>query len=250
LLGCWSGENMATAKPNTELSVTARMFKNFYRDHYKYLALSSFIITLLNIACVIIIVYLLVFDKPSDVYISAEISSANSSIPAESAFSITPRIPIDRTNMTQSQLEQWLIDAIHSSFSYDVQFYAKQLAANKNFYTSQGWAQYKDILEGFVKLDTYTLKDTIISLLHPSSAPELHQHGVINGRYVWIFDFPVQLEFIGTVSFPVYTMTLRVQVERTSMENDVYGIKIAGMQALDVRQRATLSGFNDLNLVR
>lgn len=245
-----SGGNMANTKSNTQLSVTARMFTNFYRDQYRYLALSSFVITLLNIACAIIIVYLLVFDKPSDVYISAEVSRANSSIPAESDFSITPRIPIDRTNMTRSQLEQWLVNAVQSSFSYDVQFYNKQLAANKSYFTNQGWAEYKNVLEGFVKLDTYTLKDTIISILQPTGAPDLRDHDVINGRYTWSYDLPVQLEFIGTVPFPSYTMTLRVKVERTSMENDVYGIKIDGMQTLQVRRRATLSGNNSINIRR
>lgn len=241
---------MAKAKSTTELSVTARMFKNFYRDQYKNLALASFVISLLNVACIIIIVYLLVFNKPSDVYISAQISNANSSIPAESSFSITPRIPINRTNMSQAQLEQWLINAIHSSFSYDLQFYNKQLSANQHYYTNQGWAQFKAVLESFVKFDTYTLKDTIISLLRPTGAPVVYKHGVINGRYTWIFDFPVQLEFIGTVTFPAYTMKLRIQVERTSMEEDVYGLKIDGMQALEVRRRATLAGFNKLDLVR
>lgn len=232
-------------KPN-EISTTVAMHQHFYRDQYRRLVFMTGFVTLANIFCGLIIVFLLL-EHPSDEYISAEIVNTNTSNPSATHFSITPRVPLTRANMQKMELTQWVVDAVTKSFTYTVQTYSTKLNENKYFYTDAGWREYTNILNNMVRFDTYTSKQVLISVVRPIDAPTLFMDGeVINGVYTWIYNFPIRVEFSGSVDMPAQTMTLHITVARTSMENDVDGVKITGIEALNIKRRqmpATPSGI-------
>lgn len=213
------------------------MHKNFYRDQYRRMVFMTGFLLLTNICCILIIIFLLL-EHPSDVLIPAEEVSAPAKNISVSNLAITPRIPTNRPNMKKIELTQWVLDTIRSSFTYGLQTYKKHLNTNKAYYTNTGWDQYKTILNNMVRFDTLTTKETLISVVHPMQAPTIYNQGLVNGVYTWIYDFPIKVQFSGSVPTPAQSMMLRITVIRTSMENDVDGIKISGMQARDIQRRS------------
>ncbi len=87
----------------------------------------------------------------------------------------------------------------------------------------------------------YTTKDVVVSTVYPKGAPAIYDQGITNGRYFWKFDFPIEVQFSGSIAIPTQAMTLHVIVVRTSMENDVDGIKIASITADDIRRSGGLA---------
>jgi hypothetical protein len=220
---------------SSELTVPAPLFANFYQDQYRRAVFATAFITLTNLICVFIIIFLLL-QKPSDTYIPAEFSIIPSGSPAISDFSVTPTIPIDQPNFHEDEINQWLLNTVLQLFTYDLQEYPQELRKNQTFFLPEAQNQYLSILNNIAPFGEYTQKDTIVSQITPKGAPSVYDQGVNNGRYFWVFDFPVEIQFAGTVALQTQDLMLRIIVVRTSMENDVNGIKIAGISATGIRK--------------
>jgi hypothetical protein len=160
---------------------------------------------------------------------------------AISNYSITPRTAIDKPppNFGEEELNEWLVTTIIKLFTYDLQDYPAELNQHLFYLLPETQEAYISILDNMAHLGDYTTKDVIVSVVHPKGAPALYDQGIANGRYYWIFDLPIDVQFSGSISIPSQSMTLRIVVVRTSMDNDVYGIKIASIKASNIRRSDT-----------
>lgn len=218
---------------SSQLTVPVPMFCNFYQDQYRRAVFATAFVTLTNLICVFMIIFLFL-QKPTNTYVPAEYSAAPSASIAISNFSITPKIPLDQPSMRDLEMNQWVLQTVKQLFTYDLQNYPQELRNNQTFFLPEAQNQYLTVLNNMVPLGEYTQKDVIVSTVYPKGAPSIYDQGVSNGRYFWIFDFPVDVEFAGTVSIPSQTMVLRIVAVRTSMDNDVYGVKIASISASNI----------------
>ena len=221
-----------------EISTTVVMQQHFYRDQYRRLVFMTGFIVLANIFCVLIIVYLLL-EHPSDVLVPADVAETPAENISMSDLTITPRIPLNKPNMEEAALTQWVANVVTNSFNYSLQTYQAKLNSNRQYYARDAWGEYITILQKIVRFDSYTNDRALISVIRPQGALEIHDSGTVNGVYTWVYDFPVAVQFSGTVNVQGQAMTLRITVSRTSMENDVTGVKITDIQALKVKLLGT-----------
>ncbi|MCD8525530.1 MAG: DotI/IcmL family type IV secretion protein [Gammaproteobacteria bacterium] len=221
---------------SSELTVPTPMFCNFYQDQYRRTVLTTAFAALMNLIGVFLIIFL-VLEKPVDVYIPAEEASPlNPPSLAISDETITPRIAIDKPNFDDSELNVWLLKTLTELFTYNLQDYPTQLNRNQFYLLPEAQSEYLSILNDMAHLGDYTTTEVISSMLVAKAAPILYDQGLSNGRYYWIFDIPVEVSFSGSVQIPTQSMSLRLIIVRTSMENDVDGIKIASIQASNIRR--------------
>ncbi len=129
-----------------------------------------------------------------------------------------------------------MLSTIVKLFSYDLQQYPLQLRANQTYLLPEAQNAYLSILNSMAHLGEYTTKDTVVSVVYPKGAPSLYDQGVASGRYYWAFDLPIEIQFSGSILIPTQSLTLRIIIVRTSMDNDVYGIKIASITASGIRR--------------
>lgn len=220
----------------SELTIPTPLFLNFYRDQYKRAVFSAAAMTLMNLICLFLIIFLFL-QQPHDVYVPAEeVAPLSPPSLAISNYTITPRIPTDKPNFSDNELNEWLARTVIQLFSYDLQDYSPKLQKNLLYFLPEAQSQYTDILNKIAPFSEYTTKEVIISVTHLVGAPAVYDQGVANNQYYWIFDLPLQIEFFGSIRFPNQSMTLRITVIRTSMDNDVYGIKIASIVATNIRR--------------
>ncbi len=221
---------------SSELTVPTPLFSNFYQDQYKRAVFATAFTALTNLICAFLIIFLLL-QRPSDIYMPAE--QVGPAIPASLAvsnYSITPKIALDKPNFTNEELNEWILNTVIKLFTYDLQDYPAELSQNQAYLLPEAQTQYVSILNKIAPFGEYTTKEVIVSIVRPKGAPALYDQGVSNGQYYWIFDLPINVEFSGSVIIPPQTMTLRIALVRTSMDNDVYGIKIASMLASNIRR--------------
>ncbi len=101
------------------------------------------------------------------------------------------------------------------------------------------------ILNSLVIFSNLTTKQSLVSTVSPKAAPTIYEENVIDGVYTWVIDFPIQVKFNGSVNVPLADITLRLTVVRTSMQDDVYGVKIDGMKPVNLRRGNVTNGaFN------
>ncbi len=224
---------------SSELTVPVPLFSNFYQDRRAVFATAF--ATLTNLICVFLIIFLLL-QKPIDIYVPAE--EVAPQLPPSLAISnitITPKIPIDKANFGNEEINQWLLKTVLQLFTYNLQDYPRELQKNRAYFIPDAQNQYLSILNAMAHFGEYTTKDVVVSTVSPKGAPAIYDQGIINGRYSWAFDFPVEVLFSGSISIPSQAMTLHIVVVRTSMENDVDGIKIAAITASDIRRSGVLA---------
>lgn len=221
---------------SSELTVPTPLFSNFYQDQYKRAVFATAFATLINLICAFLIIFLLL-QKPVDIYMSAEeVSPTFPPSLAISNYSITPRISIDKANFSEEELNGWLVTTVIKLFTYDLQDYTAELNRNRFYLLPEAQPGYLNLLNSITPFSQYTTKDTIVSVVHPKGAPALYDQGVTNGRYYWIFDLPIDVQYSGSVNVPSQSVSLHIVIVRTSMDNDVYGIKIASITANSVKK--------------
>lgn len=226
---------------SSELTVPVPLFSNFYQDQYRRAVFATAFATLTNLICVFLIIFLLL-QKPADTYVPAEeVSPLNPASLAVSNFEITPKIPIDKANFGDEEINQWLLKTVMQLFTYDLHDYPLELRKNQTYFLPEAQSQYLSILNAMAHFAEYTTKEVVVSTVLPKGAPAVYDQGVSNGRYSWAFDFPIEVQFSGSILIPSQAMTLHIVVVRTSMENDVDGIKIAAITATDIRRSGTLA---------
>lgn len=234
-------QNKSKKEHSSELTVPVPLFSNFYQDQYRRVVFATAFATLTNVICVFLIIFLLL-QKPADTYVPAEEAAPlNPTSLAISNYTITPKIPIDKANFTEGEINQWLLQTVMHLFTYDLQDYPSELKTNQTYLLPEAQNEYLSILNSMAHFGEYTTKEVVVSVVTPKGAPAIYDQGVLSGRYYWIFDFPIEVQFSGSISIPTFDMTLRVVVVRTSMDNDVYGIKIASITASNIRQNGTLA---------
>lgn len=226
---------------SSELTVPTPLFSNFYQDQYKRAVFATAFATLTNLICVFLIIFLLL-QKPTDIYVPAEeVPPLIHPSLAISNYTITPKIPIDKANFGEGEINQWLLKTVLQLFTYNLQDYPIELKINQSYLLPEAQNQYLSILNAMAHFGEYTTKDIVVSTVSPKAAPAIYDQGVSNGRYFWMFDFPIEVQFSGSITIPSQTMTLHIVVARTSMENDVDGIKIASITATDIKRSGLLA---------
>lgn len=215
------------------------MFCYFYHDQYRWAVSATVVLILTNLFCLFTILFL-VLQKPLNIYIPAEYSEIPSRSLAISDFSITPKIPLDQRNFTSGEINEWLFKVITQLFSYDLQNYPQQLRRNQAYFLPDAENQYLTLLNSLAAFSDYTQKDVIVSTVRLMGAPAIYDQGVANGRYFWVFDLPIDVTFSGNVNLAAQSITLRLIIVRTPMENDVDGIKIASITATKLQRKGFL----------
>ena len=226
---------------SSELTVPVPLFSNFYQDQYRRAVFATAFATLTNLICVFLIIFLLL-QKPADIYVPAEeVPPLNPTSLAISNYTITPKISIDKANFGEEEINQWLLRTAMQLFTYNLQDYPLELRKNQTYLLPEAQNQYLMILNALAHFGEYTTKDVVVSMVYPKAAPAIYNQGVANGRYFWMFDFPVEVQFSGSIPIPNQDMTLHIIVVRTSMDNDVDGIKIASITASDIKRNGVLA---------
>jgi hypothetical protein len=233
----------AVTPSSSEITVTVPLQNNFYRDQYKKLFVT--LIVAITISLIVLsVVFFMLLNRPDPVYFSAVYHDDKHLPPAVSKYSIVPLTPVDKPNMSNLEISQWLVNAIVKSFSLNSQEYNAEIQGKRKYFSDKAWVQYQALVNEMVQFDTLTTRQALVSVLTPISAPQFPNQGVLHskGKYFWIATLPVRIRFYGNESLPVQTMKLAVTVDRISMANDVDGIKIDSIVASEVKHIRDYAG--------
>ena len=139
---------------------------------------------------------------------------------------ITPLVPFDEPNQSDSAILQWANQAAISSFSYNFVNYTDELQAASTYFTPDGWQQFVQALNDSGNLDQVKNKKLIVSAV-ATRAPIILQKGILNGRFSWRIQMPILVTYQSASEFTQQNIVVTMLVTRISTLESPRGIGIS-----------------------
>ena len=195
-----------------EEELYVRMREDFYRDSFGKVILIIISILLAIVLLVAVSVYLYL-NKPKPV-----------NFPVDAEWRVQPAIPLDQPYLSESDMLQWVNDAIQKSFVYDFYHYNDQVQNASQYFTPDGWKVFLNQLNIYVNYNNVQAYKMFISAA-PAGAPFIIQQGLLSGRYAWWVQLPIDIYYVNGQP-PTQALTLRILVVRVSTLNNLSGVGI------------------------
>lgn len=193
-----------------------RLRDDFYRDgFYKALAV---LLALFAILFLLVMTSLyLFFTKPSPVGFSAD-----------NEWRILPPVPVNQPYLKAPDLIQWVANVMPTVFNYGYLNYAETLKGNAPYFTDNGWKKFLEFVNTYADYNSINSSKVFINAT-PSGAPFILNSGLLEGRYAWWVQIPLNIIYSGASQTKTVSVVFQVLVVRIPTINNLYGVAIENM---------------------
>lgn len=108
---------------------------------------------------------------------------------------IIPLTPLNEPHVTESALVSWAAQTLTKALTFGFNGGPQQMQKSAVDFSTAGWQEFHNALAAR-GLGVRTIEQGEVFTSTPARAPKIRQHGVKDGRYVWI----LELDMIGTTS--------------------------------------------------
>jgi intracellular multiplication protein IcmL len=186
---------------------------NFYRDNYRRVVVALFLLIFVIIGLLGINYY--VVSHPTKPAYFATTREGR----------ITPLYALNQPIISQSELLQWSIRAVISSYSFNFVEYEKQFQQSRVFFSPQGWDYFMGALRSSRNLET-VIKKKLVATAVPTGSAIIVNRGVINNRYTWKVRVPVLVTYQSASTRFTQALVVTMIIQRVPLVNDPKGIAI------------------------
>ena len=190
------------------------MRNTFYRDGQRKLVIGFLFSLLLNVMLGLAFTYIIT-HPPAPKYFSTSINGR-----------ITPLVPLDMPNQSDSAVLQWANQAAIAAFSYNFVNWRQELQAASGFFAPTGWDQFNEALKASNNLRAVIENKLVVSAV-ATSAPIILQKGILNGVFSWRIQMLILVTYQSASEFSQSNNTVTMLVTRVDTLNYPRGIGIA-----------------------
>lgn len=138
--------------------------------------------------------------------------------------------PVDKPNMTDEEMNAWVIEAVQAAYSYDYLNYRAQLQGSQKYFTNYGWSKYMDALQASNNLKG-VIERKWIALAHVVDQPKQLKAGSLGGSYAWQFQINMLVTYLRPPQYDINTarvdpIELTVIVQRQPVLQSFKGVGI------------------------
>lgn len=162
--------------------VLIHLRNQFYKQKY-YLALSTFVISLIIIGFLLGVIHYLIKHPTRPLYFVTDRVSR-----------LLQDIPRTQPNMSTDDVAKWAIEAVEAAYSYDFVNFRRQLQDAQKYFSDYGWQQYMRSLAQSNNLLALTERKMLF-IAKVVGAPKLTASGILGGAYAWKFDLPLLVTY-------------------------------------------------------
>lgn len=190
-----------------------RLRDDFYRDGFNRI-LFCLLLIFGAIGLLVATSLYLFISKPPPVYFATD-----------NEFRIVAPVPLNQPYIHTSDLLQWVNEAVSAAFTYDYLNFDREFEANKRYFTENGWKKYLELLNNYAASKTLQASKIFVNAAL-YSAPFIVNQGVLNDRYGWWIQVPMQIRSTGFQTNYSQSVTFQTLVVRISTLNDLNGVAI------------------------
>jgi intracellular multiplication protein IcmL len=190
-----------------------RLKDDFYKDGFFKILIALFTI-ITAVAFLFGLSIYLYTSKPAPVYFSTD-----------DEWRILPPIPLDQVYLSTADLAQWVSDVLPNAFTYDFINYTKQLEGVAQYFTENGWQKFLEQVNTYANYNTVMASKSFINA-RPAGAPFVISQGLLDGRYAWWIQMPLNVNNITAEKSNMQALSIRALIVRVPTLNNIYGIGI------------------------
>lgn len=197
----------------SEALTTVMLRNEFYRDSYRRVLWALLLSLFVNIGLGILLFYMIT-HPPQPKYFATSINGR-----------ITPLVPLNEPNQSDSAILQWANQAAIAAFTYNFVNYREELQAASEFFTPAGWRDFLEALKATNNLEAVRAKKLVVSAV-ATRAPIVLQKGILSGRYAWRVQMPILVTYQSASEFSKESDVVTMLITRISTLNSPRGIGI------------------------
>lgn len=133
--------------------------------------------------------------------------------------------PLSDPYLTESALVSWVAQAATEVMTFGFHDYQRRLQQASRHFTKSGWESFSAAMDQARIIEAVTAQRQVV-VASPRSAPVIRQHGVSGGKYRWILEMPLQVEYRAKDQARTDNLRLRLVVERVSSLENPNGVGI------------------------
>lgn len=197
---------------------------DLYRRRY-FFALGIFALSMLVIIALLFMLFFVHRHPPSPLYFATD-----------DVTHLVEVVPVTQPNMTMDELQNWVVEAVVATYSYDYVNYRRQLQSAQKYFTAYGWSKYMAALTASnnllgVERNKYVIDAKVVA------RPRMIAQAYLQGALAWKFTMPL----LVTYSMPPYDdspnskfsnpLTVTVIVQRQPILQSYQGLGIVQLIA-------------------
>jgi hypothetical protein len=139
-------------------------------------------------------------NAPENTYIAPFVDIPEGYTPPKTKEELDRRLPVNRTPMekqhrSSDEIASWLTTVVSESFSFDSKNYDEVTKEVSKYYIPYSYEQYIGFLEKGAVEETIRQNDLSLHN-YVQDKPFLINKGSLEGRYRWLFEVPVMLNYM------------------------------------------------------
>ncbi len=144
-------------------------------------------------------------------------------------FRVQSEVPLDRPYLQVADLIQWVSQALPSAFDMDFINYETEQKAAAPLFTPAGWNKYLDLTNTYMNAEEITNSKIFVQVT-PSGAPVILNQGVVEGKYGWWVQIPLDVRYSGVDgNIRNKKFVVQVLVVRIPTLNNLDGVAIENL---------------------
>jgi len=173
-----------SAAPLTNKGLNAIALRNnFYRDGYRTLKLAVMVQALAILLMGGVIFYVINSKNIEYVYFA---TTEDGRLIKMSALA--------EPNLSTPALLSWSAQAVAQTMTFGYHDYRKRLQESSRLFTRPGWAKFTAALESSGIVSRVEDNNQVVTAA-PTVAPKIVQEGIVNGRYEWRLEIPMNITY-------------------------------------------------------
>ncbi len=195
--------------------VSAVALRNhFYRDGYRLLKLAAIVQASVLLVLGVIILYLVMSKEIEYVYFA---TTADGRLVKMTALS--------EPNLSTPALMSWSAQAVAQTMTFGFHDYKKRLQESSRFFTRPGWAKFTEALEVSGIMGAVEEFKQVVTAA-PVRAPVIVQEGMVNGRYEWVVEIPMNVTYKAGSKIRSEDPMVRLRIVRVPKLENPHGVGI------------------------
>jgi intracellular multiplication protein IcmL len=208
-------EGGAPVNPKSIKGLGAVVIRNeFYRDGYRVLQSVAVMQAVVICALVAIMAYVIHIHQPENRYFATTEDGR-----------LVPMVGLNEPNLSTPALTSWAAQAATETMTFGFHDYRRRLQESSRNFTRIGWDSFTKAL-GKARIIELVEQQQQVVTATPDSAPVIISEGLNMGRYQWLLEVPITVNYQSTGGSRTDRSLVRMLVVRVPRLESPSGVGI------------------------
>ena len=210
-----AAEDAVPSHPRAVKGLGAVVIRNeFYRDGYRVLQSVAVMQAVVICALVAIMAYVIHIHQPENRYFATTEDGR-----------LVPMVGLNEPNLSTPALTSWAAQAATETMTFGFHDYRRRLQESSRNFTRTGWDSFTTALGKSRIIELVEQQQQVVTAT-PDSAPVILSEGLSMGRYQWLLEVPITVNYQSTGGSRTDRSLVRMLVVRVPRLESPSGVGI------------------------